>query len=299
MYLKIKHKYYFAIVLFFVLTFIFLCFCMKLKNESKYSCFIKIKGSDTIVNLMQELSEEFMNRYQHFNISISGGGSGVGFMSLVNKMCDITMSSRKIDKKETVLAKNKNIYPYKFKIGLDGVAIIVNKNNCINKLTIEQLKNIFTERIINWKELGWENKKIIVLSRESNSGTYMLFKKHVLGDDNEFGVKSLIMPSSQAIYNEVSKNPNAIGYVGIGFLNKSVKAVSISTKDDRYIYPELKNIMNHSYPMLRPLYLYTNGKPDDNIKEFIDYILSENGQKIILKTGFVPIKSIINKKCEK
>ncbi|GMO64178.1 MAG: phosphate ABC transporter substrate-binding protein [Endomicrobiia bacterium] len=283
--------------LFFAFLFFFFCSCVKLRSEKdKYFASIQIKGSDTIVNLIQELSEEFTRQHPSFNVGVSGGGSGTGFVSLINGTCDIAMSSRKIEEKEIILAKSKDIEPDGFKIGLDGIVVIVNKKNSVDKLTLEQLRDIFTAKITNWKELGGEDRVIVILSRESNSGTHIFFKERVLGRDdenreNEFAVQSLIMPSSQAICNEVFQNPNALGYVGIGFVNDRVKAVSVALNvNSEYVYPTLENVMNYTYPILRPLYLYTNGNPHNVLRMFIDYVLSEAGQKVVLKTSFVPIK---------
>ncbi|MDR2666391.1 MAG: phosphate ABC transporter substrate-binding protein [Endomicrobium sp.] len=283
--------------LFFFLTFLFFCSCVKLQSEKdKYFTSIQIKGSDTIVNLIQELSEEFSRQHPSLNISVTGGGSGTGFVSLINGTCNIAMSSRKIEEKEVILAKNRNIELDGFKIGLDGIVVIVNKNNSVDKLTLEQLRDIFVAKITNWKEVGGEDREIVILSRESNSGTHIFFKEHVLGCDdenreNEFATQSLIMPSSQAICNEVFQNPNALGYVGIGFVNDRIKAVSVAINvNSEYVYPTLENVMNYTYPILRPLYLYTNGNPHNVVKMFIDYVLSEAGQKVVLKASFVPIK---------
>jgi phosphate transport system substrate-binding protein len=265
-------------------------------EKDKYFTSIQIKGSDTIVNLIQELSEEFSRQHPSLNISVTGGGSGTGFVSLINGTCNIAMSSRKIEEKEVILAKNRNIELDGFKIGLDGIVVIVNKNNSVDKLTLEQLRDIFVAKITNWKEVGGEDREIVILSRESNSGTHIFFKEHVLGCDdenreNEFATQSLIMPSSQAICNEVFQNPNALGYVGIGFVNDRIKAVSVAINvNSEYVYPTLENVMNYTYPILRPLYLYTNGNPHNVVKMFIDYVLSEAGQKVVLKASFVPIK---------
>jgi len=239
------------------------------------------------------LVEKFVEQNPSFNISVTGGGSGTGFASLINKTCDIAMSSRKIEEKERVLAESKNVKPVEFKIGLDGLVVLVNKKNPVNKLTLEQLRDIFMARIINWKEVGGENRKIVILSRESNSGTHMFFKKRVLGinNKNEFSTQSLMMPSSQAICDEVYQNPNALGYVGMGFVNERVKSVSIAVNaKSKYVYPIPKNVVNGTYPISRPLYIYTNGALQDVVKMFIDYVLSDAGQKIVLETDFVPIK---------
>jgi phosphate transport system substrate-binding protein len=253
-----------------------------------------------MLNLIQALVEK--NSKLKANVSITGGGSGAGLASLINATCDIAMSSRSIEKREKILAEKKNIKIAEFKIGLDGLAVLVNKNNPVDKLTLNQLKDIFMARITNWKEVGGEDRKIVILSRESNSGTHIFFKERVLRDNNknaieEFSVKSLMMPSSQTIYDEVFRNPNALGYVGIGFINSGVKALSIAVDiDSEYIYPTLENILNGTYSILRPLYLYTNTKQKDIIKTFINFVLSDHGQKIILETDFVPLKCKVKNK---
>ena len=202
-----------------------------------------------------------------------------------------------MEDKEESLAKKDNIKPVEFKVGLDGLAVLVNKNNPVDKLTIEQLRDIFMVKITNWKEVGGKDLKIVILSRESNSGTHMFFKERVLRNNDknakdEFSVHSLMMPSSQAIYDEVMQNPNALGYVGMGFVNDGVKALSVAVDGkSNYIYPSTENVLKGLYPISRPLYLYTNGEPSGVIKMFIDYALSDEGQKVVLETDFVPIKN--------
>jgi phosphate transport system substrate-binding protein len=291
-------KIFKLIVVFLVFAFFFAC--MKPQgSDGGHDASMQIKGSDTIVNLIQEWAENFIEQHPLFNISITGGGSGTGFASLINGTCDIAMSSREIAEKEKILAENESVEPVEFKIGLDGLAVIVNKNNPVDKLTLEQLRDIFTAKITNWKELGGEDRRIVILSRESNSGTHMFFKERVLRNNdknskNEFSIQSLMMSSSQAVYDEVYQNPNALGYVGMGFANEGVKAVSVAVNaENEYFYPTPENVMNGAYPISRPLYLYTNGKPQGIIKMFIDYALSDAGQKIVLETDFIPIRKHI------
>jgi phosphate transport system substrate-binding protein len=265
--------------------------CKSEKNVSdRYHESIQIKGSDTIVNLIQVWAENFAIKHPSYNVSVTGGGSGTGFASLINKTCDIAMSSRKVEEKERLAAKSNKVCLVEFKVGLDGLAVLVNKNNPVDKLTLEQLRDIFTAKITNWKEVGGQDRKIVILSRESNSGTHMFFKESVLRN-NEFSEHSLMLSSSRAIYDEIYQNPNALGYVGMGFINDKVKAISVAAnKKDGYIYPTPENVTNGKYPILRPLYLYTNGIPQGVVKMFIDYALSSAGQKIVLKEDFVPIK---------
>lgn len=271
--------------------------CSRPQQNAGSGTSIQIKGSDTIVNLVQVWAEKFVENKPSVNVGVTGGGSGTGFAALFNRTCDIAMSSREIEEKEKNLAAGKNVNPLEFKVGLDGLAILVNKENPVDKLTISQLRDIFTAEITNWKEVGGYDKKIVILSRESNSGTHMFFKERVIrvGDKNskeEFSVHSLLMPSSQAIYDEIYQNPCALGYVGMGFINDKVKAVSVSVDGSgEYIYPTTENVLSGKYPISRPLYLYTDGIPQGLTKDFIDYSLSNEGQKIVLETDFVPIRT--------
>ncbi len=259
---------------------------------------MQIKGSDTIVNLVQVWAEKFNNINNTTNIGVTGGGTGTGFAALLNDTCDIAMASRQVEEIETELAQSKGIIYKEFIVGLDGLAVLVNKENPVNELTMEQLRDIFMAKITNWKELGGENRQIVLLSRESNSGTHMFFKENVIRLDDpkskdEFSPRALLMPSSQAIVDEIYQNPNAVGYVGIGFMNNRTKPVAISAKNAKeYYLPTIENVMHGKYPISRPLYLYTNGNPEGIVKEFIDYTLSPEGQKVVAETDFVPITTV-------
>ncbi|MDR3071590.1 MAG: phosphate ABC transporter substrate-binding protein [Endomicrobium sp.] len=283
------------LLMFLGLTFVFLRSCTKFQKSNRHGESIQIKGSDTIVNLVQVWAENFVKQYSTYSVGVTGGGSGTGLAALINKTCDMAMSSREIDEKEEILAKKNNVVPVRFKVGMDGLAVLVNKNNPINKLTLEQLRDIFMAKITNWKEVGGEDKKIVILSRESNSGTHMFFKERVLRNNDknskdEFSVHSLIMSSSQAIYDEVCQNSNSLGYVGMGFINDGVKAISIAVnKTSEHVYPTVKNVTNNTYTISRPLYLYTNNEPCGIVKMFIEYVLSDTGQKVVSETDFVPI----------
>lgn len=257
---------------------------------------MQIKGSDTIVNLVQVWAEEYVRANPSCNVGVTGGGSGTGFAALLNNTCDIAMASRQAEEREINLAKEKDIEYKEVIVGLDGLAVLVNKNNPVNHLTMNQLRDIFMAKITNWKEIGGEDRKIVILSRESNSGTHMFFKEHVIRHNDkknkdEFSPSSLLMPSSQAIFDEIYQNPNALGYAGMGFINDHVKALSISNWDSSiFVYPSLENVKSGMYPISRPLYLYINGEPKNMVKDFIDFALSERGQKIVAETDFVPIR---------
>ena len=257
---------------------------------------IQIKGSDTMVNLAQAWAEKFMEDNPGEFVAVTGGGSGTGISSLISGTCDIAMSSREIKEKEISLAKQKGINPYEINVALDGLAAVVNPKNPVNKLTIDQLAQIFTGKINNWKGLGGPDAKIVILSREVNSGTHVYFKEHVLrkNDPNsqeEFAPSALMLPSSQAIADEVAGNPSAIGYYGMGYISSKQKPIIVA-KDEKSEYesPAIENVVNGKYPISRPLFLYTNGVPQGLVKKFVVFVLSKEGQEIVLKTDFVPLK---------
>lgn len=256
---------------------------------------IQVKGSDTMVNLGQAWAEKYMQKNPAEFIAITGGGSGTGLSSLISGTCDIAMSSRNIKEKEIGLAKQKGINPNEVKVALDGLAVVVNPANPVSRLTLDQLAGIFTGRISNWKELGGKAEKIVILSREVNSGTHVYFKEHVLrrNDPNskeEFAPSALMLSSSQAIADEVAGNTAAIGYYGMGYILARQKAVAVA-KDNKseYVEPKIENVINGKYPISRPLFLYTNGAPQGLTKKFADFTLSKEGQDIVLATDFVPI----------
>ncbi len=257
---------------------------------------IQIKGSDTIVNLGQAWAEEFTRLNPGINVAVTGGGSGTGIASLINGTCDIATTSRAMTDKEIESAKKNGVEPKEFKVALDGIAIVVNQENPISKLTIGQLRDIFMGNIRNWKGLGGDKKGIVILSREVNSGTHLFFKEHVLRQGNpknpeEFYPGALLMPSSQAIADEVSQNSNAIGYFGMGYTNPNEKTIAVAkdTNSD-YYEPTAENIISGDYPISRPLFMYTNGEPKGVIKSFMDFIFSKEGQEIVKKIDFVPVK---------
>jgi len=257
---------------------------------------IQIKGSDTMVNLGQAWAEVFNKRHPNVNIAVTGGGSGTGITALLNGSCDIAESSRLLEAKEIEKAKAKGIVPTEFKVALDGIAVVVHPKNPLGKLTIDQLREIFMGNITDWKTLGGPKKAIVILSREFNSGTHIFFKEHVIRRGNpkgpeEFSPAALLMPSSQAIADEVANNENAIGYYGMGYISARQKVVAVAVEaKSPYVIPALESVRANTYPISRPLYLYTNGKPQGVIKDFVDFAFSPEGQDIVRKMDFVPIK---------
>ncbi len=257
---------------------------------------LQIKGSDTMVNLAQAWAEKYMEKNPQEFIAVTGGGSGTGIASLISGTCDLAMSSREIKQKEIDLAQKKKIAPFEIKVGLDGIAIVVHPSNPISQLTVDQLARIFSGKVSNWKELGGIDTQIVLLSREVNSGTHVYFKEHVLrrndpASKEEFSPKALMLSSSQAIADEVANNSGAIGYYGMGYISAKQKALAVA-KDDKApaISPTIENVMKGSYPISRPLYLYSNCQPQGAVKKFVDYALSPEGQQIVKETDFVPIK---------
>jgi phosphate transport system substrate-binding protein len=257
---------------------------------------IQIKGSDTMVNLGQAWAEEYMKIHPDESVAVTGGGSGTGIAALINGTTDIAQTSREMEKNEILTAEQKKVEPKEFHVANDGITIVVNPKNPVSKLTIKQLSDIYTAKVKNWKELGGPDQNIVALSRDRNSGTHVFFSDHVvkLGDKNnknEFAPNILMMPSSQAIVEEIIGNPAAIGYIGLGYLNNKQKPLAIA-KDlqSPYILPSVQTVSQHQYPISRTLLFYTNGEPNAKIKKIINFVLSPAGQKIVLKMDFVPVK---------
>lgn len=277
-------------------VFLFLIFTIITGLGEARENFIQIKGSDTMVNLGQAWAEKYMQDNPQEFIAVTGGGSGTGMASLISGTCDIAMSSREIKEKEVALAKQKGINPYEIKAALDGIAVVVHPHNPVSRLTIDELSQIFTGKIKNWKELGGDDKGIVILSREVNSGTHVYFKEHVLRRNNpnsmeEFAPSALLLPSSQAIADEVAQNRAAIGYYGMGYISDKQKPIWVAEdKNCEYIASTIENVRNNKYPISRPLFLYTNGSPESLVEKFIDFVLSSEGQEIVLNTDFVPVK---------
>ncbi len=262
--------------------------------------FLQIKGSDTIVNAAQKIAEEFMKDYPHIFVAVTGGGSGVGIASLINKTCDVATASREMKPKEKEIAEKRGVFPKEFVVAYDGVAVIVNKNNPVERIAIEDLHKIFTGKATNWKEFGGKDLGIVTLSREVSSGTHIYFKEEVvqLGKkDNreEFSPQTLLLTSSQTIVEEVVANDAAIGYLGMGYVSDRTKPLLVAKGGDFYP-PDVNNVIKKTYPLSRPLYFYTNGQPQGVIKLFIDFTLSPKGQQQFIETGFVPIGATVAQK---
>jgi len=277
----------------FVLIAIFMLTLMGCSASRKNS--IQVKGSDTMVNLVQAWAEKYMEKNPGAFVAVTGGGSGTGLSSLISGTCDVAMSSRNIKEKEIALAQKREITPNEIVIALDGLAVVVNPDNPVSQLTLDQVAAVFTGKIVNWKELGGKDEAIVILSREVNSGTHVYFKEHVLRKNDpdsqeEFAPGALMLSSSQAVADEVAGNSAAIGYYGMGYISAQQKPVAIAKTDkDPYIMPLIENVMKGDYPISRPLFLYTKGVPSGLVESFVNFALSSEGQDIVRMTDFVPL----------
>lgn len=250
----------------------------------------KIKGSDTCLPLSQKEAESFMKKHSGSAITVTGGGSGVGFSALMSGTTDIAQASRSMKMDEKLKLKEAGKAYKETVIAFDALAVIVNKGNAVSQLTREQLEAIFTGKITNWKQVGGADMKIIVYSRESSSGTFEFFKEHVMNKKN-YAATALLMPATGAIVQSVSQTAGAIGYVGLAYLEKDVKALKVSyDKGKNFIAPSVEAAKNKTYPITRPLYYYYLASVDKQVKPFVDFVLSPEGQKIVLKEGYVPLK---------
>ncbi|HEY3362131.1 MAG TPA: phosphate ABC transporter substrate-binding protein [Methanosarcina sp.] len=249
---------------------------------------ISVKGSDTILPLAQAEAEAFMNQSSGKSISVTGGGSGVGIAALIDGQVDIADASREMNDNETQNAKQNGINPVKTTIAYDGITVVVNPSNPVSNLTFTQLRGIYNGSISNWKEVGGTDAPIAVISRDSSSGTYKDFQELAMNKDN-YRPDALTQSATGGIVSEVSQNPNAIGYIGFAYLDNSTKALSLD-KGNGSVAPTPESILDGSYPLSRSLYMYTNGEPSGLAKEFINFILSDQGQKVVSTVGYIPLK---------
>ena len=249
----------------------------------------RIKGSDTCLPLSQTEAENFINKNKSAKITVTGGGSGVGISALMEGTTDIAMSSRKMKFDEKVKLQEAKKSTKEVVIAYDALAVVVHPSNKVSNLTREQLEGIFTGKIKNWKEVGGADMKIVAYSRETSSGTYEFFKESVLKNKNYMnGILS--MPATGAIIQSVSQTKGAIGYVGLAYVSPRTKTLSVSYDGSHYAAPTVENATNKTYPIVRPLYYYYNVKNKEQVAPLIDFILSPEGQEIIKKSGYIPVK---------
>jgi phosphate transport system substrate-binding protein len=257
---------------------------------------IQVKGSDTMVNLAQMWAEDYMKDNPQVNIAVTGGGSGTGITAIINGTTDIANSSREMKQKEKDDAKAKGIEVVENKVALDGIAVVVNKDNKVSELSVDQLADIFSGKITDWKDVGGDPGQIVILSRESNSGTHVFFKEHILNKGKsdgkvEYASSALLLPSSQAIVDEVKQNPKGIGYVGLGYVESNIKALKVK-KDaaSTGVTPTAASVQDGSYPVSRPLYMYTKSGASQTVQDYLTWITGPEGQKVVEQLEFVPLK---------
>ena len=251
---------------------------------------ITIKGSDTMVLLGQRWAEQYMAKVPGTAIQVTGGGSGTGISALINGTTDICQASRSMSEAEKNSLRERYKTPgEEIPVARDGLSVYVNAANSVKTLNMEQLRLIFTGKVTNWKEVGGKDAKIILYSRENSSGTYVFFKEHVL-KNADYAQRAQSMPGTAAVVNAVSKEKNGIGYGGAAYA-KGIKVVPIK-KDgsSAAITPDLAHVQDGSYPLSRPLFFYTRNQPAGEIKTFIDWVLSKEGQDIVTKVGYFPVK---------
>lgn len=284
------------------LTFILATSCGSASPEGAASdsseAYIENKGSDTIVNLALAWAEKYQSDHPEVRISVTGGGSGTGIASLLNKTVDIANASRQIKEEEIDKAQADGIEPVEHTIARDAIAVIVNPENPINELTLKQISDIYSGKYSNWREVGGEDRPIVRLSRETNSGTHVYFLETVLRlgnseDKTLFSMDTLLLPSSEGIIAEVRQNPNAIGYDGLGYVPDDLKMIAIAQEEGGpYVLPSIPTVNDKSYPIARDLYMYTDGQPTGIVKEYLDWILSPEAQEIVAELGFVPVNDL-------
>jgi phosphate transport system substrate-binding protein len=249
---------------------------------------VTVKGSDTMVILVQRWAEDYTKKNPSKKVQVTGGGSGTGIAALVNGTTDIANSSRSIKDAEAKQVQRKfNSAPVETVVARDGVAVYVNDANPVSQLTIEQVKGIYLGDIRSWKEVGGKDAPIVLYSRENSSGTYVFVKEHVLGNQ-DFAAEAQTLPGTAAVVNAVAKETNGIGYGGAAYA-KGVKEVKIVGKDGQAYLPNAENVKSGKYALSRPLFMYTRTKPAGEAKEFIDFCLSRDGQGIVTQVGYYPI----------
>jgi len=254
---------------------------------------IQAKGSDTLLQVAQALAEEYQTQHPELEMSVTGGGSGTGFQALIEGTTDIADASRKIKDEETQAAKAKGIEPVEHLVGYDGIAVIVNKANPLKQITIEQLSDLFVGQTKDWRALGGTGE-VVLVSRDSTSGTYEYFREHVIqkGDKDsprDFAASAVMAPSTTQIRDQVAQTKTAIGYIGLGYLDDTVKAVPIVDKAGKAVLPSIATVRDGTYPISRPLFMYTKQGVAPALQAYLDWIVGPEGQRIVEQEGFVPL----------
>jgi phosphate transport system substrate-binding protein len=250
-----------------------------------------VKGSDTMVLLGQRWAEVYMKAHPDVTIQVTGGGSGTGIAALINGTTQICQASRPMKPEEKNSVKEqRHADAVEIPVALDALAVYLNKSNSIENLNMEQVARIFRGEVTNWKEVGGSNAPIVLYGRENNSGTYVFFKEHVL-KNADYAEKYQSLPGTAAVINAVQKDNGGIGYGGIGYA-KDVKTISIA-KDaaSKPVAPTMDNVLTNTYPLSRQLFWYTAGAPAGAMKDFVDWVLGPDGQKVVTEVGYYPLKA--------
>ncbi len=248
-----------------------------------------------MVNLALAWAEQYQQNHAELQISVTGGGSGTGIAALINGTVDIANASRAMKAEEIQQAQAQGFEPKELVVARDAIAVIVNPENPVSELTLEQISMIYKGIYTNWNQLGGDDRPIVKLSRETNSGTHVYFLENVIRlgnkeDKSIFSADTLLLPSSEGIISEVRDNPNAIGYDGLGYITSEVKVIAVAKDaESPFIIPSAESVNNGEYAIARDLYMYTHGEPAGSIGEYIQWILSPEAQAIVTQLGFVPI----------
>lgn len=264
-------------------------------SANSKSMYLENKGSDTMVNLALAWAEAYQVEHPEVQISVTGGGTGTGIAALMNGTVSIANASRAIKPEEMAKAGENGVQPVEFVVARDAIAVIVNPENPVDRLTLQQISDIYSGRINNWSEVGGEDRPIVRLSRETNSGTHIYFLETVVrlgSKENKtlFSMDTLLLPSSEGITAEVRDNPNAIGYDGLGYVIPEVKTLAVAVDaGSPYVLPSVETVNNGTYPVSRDLYMYTDGQPAGGLKAYLEWIMGLHAQAIVNKLGFVPV----------
>ena len=275
---------------------ILLSTCRPEESQSASETGLENVGSDTIVNLALAWAERYTAEHPEVRISVTGGGSGTGIAALINGTVDIANASRKIKAEEIEKAEANGISPVQHVIARDAIAVVIHPENPVDRLTIPQISDIYSGIITNWQEVGGEDRPIVLLSRESNSGTHVYFLEQVVrqgdkDDDTLFSPDTLLLPSSEGISSEVRQNPNAIGYDGLGYVTPDQKVVAVARgPGTEYVMPTVASVNSGNYPIARDLYMDTAGAPEGLVASYLDWILGQEAQAIVFDLGFVPLR---------
>jgi phosphate transport system substrate-binding protein len=279
------------------LLFVFLSGCNNAgnapgKSDQGPSRYLTIKGSDTMVHLVSTWAEEFMNMYPGTELSVTGGGSGTGIAALINKTTDICAASREIKKNEIGLAESNGVKPIEIAVARDAIVVVVHPDNPIEALTMGQLGAIFTGEYKSWSKVRGPDRPILVLSRESSSGTFQFFQEKVL-KKKDYAYRARLMPGTSAVIQSVSADEWSVGYVGLGYaleVGDEVKMIQVKADaDSPPITPSEETVKNGEYPISRPLLLYINSQAQGLVKDFIDFCLSKKGQQTVREAGYVQV----------